>query len=997
MCKFGHLHVHTEYSTLDGMIKVEELIQTVKSYGQTFVAITDHGNTSALWEAQKYGDEHGVKVIFGCEFYMQLDDNSNGHQLVLAKNNRGLENLFKLQRLAQDNFYKKPRITWDDLHAHKDGLIITTTCLASPFNQYILANENEKAYLWARRAQYVFGDDFYIEIQPNQIMEQRLCNKESIAISDKLRVKLVATNDVHYALESDCFPHEVLLALQTNKKMSDEKRFKFSTTDFWLKTEAEMLSSFYDVGINVFDATEAMENTRKIADKCDARIDKGNFLPKYYDVEYKTERQTLVENTMKGAKQYALQKDKDFMDAVQNEIDVIDRNGYSGYFAIVSDYVNASRKSGIIVGDGRGSGAGSKVAYLTGITKIPPHNFDLLFERFMADGRQPDFDVDFSDQDSVFSYLQSKYGYESVGRIISFGTLSPKAVLRKVLNVFDHPISLQNQISKLIPDLCKSLNDAYVINPQLLDYKKKFKTEWEVIERLEGVVSHESKHAGGIIIYPNLPSILPVKVNEGMLVVCFDKYMLEEIGHYKFDILGLETLPIIKNCLDSLPKNIDLHNIPLDDEKVYDMLCTGDVSGVFQINSQSGKVIQQQPRNFKDLIAINALIRPGVGDWNEYLARRQGKEWFKDPNRPWMHETLGVMTYQEQYLLDGHKLAGWSIADADKWLRKNKDIRNDDALAQKFLDDTGAMSNKEHAFYINNVWNEIVDTVAGGYGFNKSHSASYAMLTYQTAYLKCHYPVHWYAALMTGEKTDGDGQNEISQLISECQNKGIKISPPDINLSGDSYRVVDDSIHYRINTIKHVGETAVNWIISNRPFESFDDFISKRERSTIRQNVLINLIKAGCFDFDDTNRAKLLWKVDMLNRTKTEIKNGAICHETEWNETVKAEWEMEVLGMYLTANPLQKYGFKKLDSYPDQGSCIQGGRIYDLRVFKDSKGNEMAFVNLNTLHGNVKLVCFSRTWANDIIKTLSKVDQLVIVEGRRSGNDILVDNMEVLK
>lgn len=1005
MCKFGHLHTHSEYSTLDGMGKIKELLDTAKELGQTFISITDHGSTSGLWEAQKYGDEIGIKVIPGIEFYYQREnDNKNGHLLVLAKNNKGLENIFKMQEIASvHNFYRKPRINWDILKAHHEGLIVTSACLGSTFNQYLMSGNVVEAKAWARKFQEVFGEDFYIELQPNSIPEQHICNLGSIRIAKQLGIKLVATNDVHYTFETDCFPHEVLLALQLNNKMSDEKRFKFSTNDFWLKSEEEMYETFD--GLDAEIVQEAINTTREIADKCSARIEKGKFLPRFYDTQGKSERELLVEWTMEGAKARGLSRDKNFMKDVQNEIDVIDRNGYSGYFLVVSDFVKSAKDRGDIVGDGRGSGAGSKVAYLTRITEIPPHEFDLLFERFMADGRSPDFDVDFSDQDAVFEDLQRKYGIANVARIIAFGKMTPKACIRKVLNAFEIEPHIIGGITKLVPDLCKSLEDAYKVSPELLDYKKKYHVEWEVIERLENVISHESQHAGGVIIYPNLSSILPVKTqanDRNKRIVAWDKYMLEELGHYKFDILGLETLPVVRNTLISIEKStgekIDLSKIDLEDPNVYDMLCLGDVSGVFQLANQSSKVIEQQPRNFRDLIAINALIRPGVGDWNEYLARRKGKEWsVYHPRMPYMNETVGTMTYQEQFLLDAHTLAGWDIAYADKHIRKNKSIRTDEGLRTKFLED--CLRNGHPQEEIEKVWSDIESAVDGGYSFNKSHSASYAMLSYQTAYLKHYYPNHFYASLMSSEKTDGDGQNAIASYIAECKQRGIAILPPNINRSGDTYTASDDGINYRITTIKHVGESAIQHLLDLRPVSSFEDFLVRRDTRHAKKNVVINLIKAGCFDFDNPNRAELLWKFDMSLRTKTQIKNDYQCPTYEWNDKIKAEWEKEVLGMYLSVHPMERYGFRPLDTINDGATGIQGGEVvsvYEFHPQKNPQKPKMAFITINTLFGTVKCISFASTWMYQNIREAFETGNLVLVRGKRSGNDFIVDGVEVL-
>jgi DNA polymerase-3 subunit alpha len=982
------------------MSKLKELVQNAKELGQNALAITDHGTTSGLYEAQKLGDEYGIKIIFGNEFYyLREHDNKNGHLLVLAKNNAGLRNIFKLQEYSYvHNFYYKPRINWDMLKHYSEGLIVTSACLGSAFNQMIVKGDMLGATEWARKFQSVFGEDFYIEVQPNNLPEQYLANQGSVRIARQLGIKLVATNDVHYTYESDCFPHEVLLALQLNKKMSDEKRFKFPAHDFWLKSEEEMYETFTTLPKEVVE--EAVANTVEIANKCDARIEKGNYLPKYYDVpQGKTERDLLVERTMQGARGTGLIADHDYMKQVQEEVNVIDRNGYSGYFLIVQDYVKTARNNDIIVGDGRGSGAGSKVAYLTDITKIEPSEYNLLFERFMADGRQPDFDVDFSDQDAVFEDLQRKYGLENVARIVAFGKMTPKAVVRKVLNSFEHPQHEIGRITKLIDEGVKTLAEAYEASDELRSIRAKLKVEFDVIDRLEGVISHESQHSGGVVIYPDLSSHLPLKTrgeDRTKRIVGWDKYMLEELGHYKFDILGLETLPVVRRTLDSIKyttgEEVDLDKIDYEDQKVYDMLCKGDVSGIFQINAQAQKVMEQQPRNFRDLIAINALIRPGVGDWDEYVARRKGKEWYKDPQRVWMHETQGTMTYQEQYLLDGHVLAGWGVADSDKWLRKNKDIRNDEELLHKFLTD-GATNGHDEA-YLLDVWKEIEDAVDGGYGFNKSHSASYARLSFQTAYLKYHYPNHFYASLMTSE---GDEQDAVSNYIAECKRRGITIAPPHINDSGDSFVVSNNAINYRITTIKHVGESAINHIKELRPIKSFEDFLERREKKYAKHNVFVNLIKAGCFDFDNPNRAELIWKLDMSNRTKTQIKEGYECAKYEWHDKVKREWEKEALGMYLSSHPLERYGFKPFEQYPDEGACIAGGEVSEIVVRPDKKGNDMAFVTLNTLHGNIRVLVFAYIWAREAIRDKFIDGQLIMVNGKRSGDAVLLNDVEVLE
>jgi DNA polymerase-3 subunit alpha len=1009
MCTFGHLHAHTEKgSVLDGMAKVKELIDTAQSLGQTFLAITDHGSMSALWEAQKYGDQVGVHIIHGCEFYYEyetpFEKKTHGHLLVLAKDNVGLANMYTMHQWAcKENFSRNPRITWDVLKEHSEGLIVTSACLGSEFNQFIMNNQMDKATEWARKFKEVFGEDFYIELQPNSIPEQFLCNKVGIKIARQLGIKIVATNDVHYTFETDCFPHEVLLAMQFKRKMSDPKRFKFSSDDFWLKSEEEMYETF--TGLSQEIVQEALNTTRKINDKCTARITKGHYLPSFYHIpEGETERSLLAKEIMTGLRSRTMSKEKDFVKDVQHELDVIDRNGYSGYFLIVQDFVTSAKARGELVGEGRGSGAGSKVAYTTRITEIPPHEYDLLFERFMADGREPDFDVDFSNQSAVFKDLQGKYGVPNVARIIAYGTMTPKSVTRKVMNAFDHPMHIQSAITALIPEGCEDLFDAITLSPALQAYQTQYSTEFDVMKRLQNVTSHLSQHAGGVLIYPDLGKHLPLfwdRDNE-IHVAGFDKYMLEDLGHFKFDVLGLETIEKLHACLESIRasgQTIDLATIDLEDQDVYSMLSSGDVSGIFQISAQSNKVMQQQPRSFRDLIAINALIRPGTGDWEEYIARRQGKEWEIHPERlSYLKETEGLITYQEQFLLDCKTFAGWDIAYADKKVRKNRDIRNDTELNKKFIQD--GIQNGQKQEELQAIWNEIENSVAGGYSFNKSHSASYAMLTYQTAYLKYHYPEHFYASLMSGCKTDGDGQNEISTYMAECKKRGIRIIPPDINHSNDNFVVTDIGIAYRITTIKHVGESAISHILDLRPILSFDDFMERRDKSKANKAVVINLIKAGAFDFDTPNRGDLMWTYDMSQRTKTQIKKDFQCEPYVYDDTIKMMWEKDVLGMYLSIHPMEKYGFKSMDEYSENQSCIQGGEvteIYEFHPRKDTSNPKMAFITLNTLYGTLKVTCFARDWARMDVQELFHIKNILLIRGKKQGKDVLFNSGELLE
>lgn len=454
---------------------------------------------------------------------------------------------------------------------------------------------------------------------------------------------------------------------------------------------------------------------------------------------------------------------------------------------------------------------------------------------------------------------------------------------------------------------------------------------------------------------------------------------------------------MVRNALDSIKeltgKDIDLQTINYEDKNVYDMLSRGDVSGVFQISAQSGKVMEQKPRNFRDLIAINAIIRPGTCDFNEYIARRGGKEWYAHPNRQsYMNETHGLMIYQEQFLLDCKVFAGWDIAYADKHVRKNKNLLDDEELRIKFFNDS--LSNGYKKEEIESVWHDILMSAGHGYNFCKAHSSSYAMLSYQTAWLKYYYPTHFYASLMTIE---GDDQDAISGYISECKDKGIKILPPDANESRNHFIPTSDGIRYRITTIKNVGDNAIKWINKNRPFASYEDFLNRKVKKYINKRCVQYMVKAGCFDYDNDNRAELMWLYDMSERTKTQVKQEHECDKYEWNDKVKSEWEKEALGMYLSIHPMEKYGFKPLSSYQDGGTCLCGGEVLSVAVIRDKNDKEMAFVTLDTLFGNIKVIVFSSIWKEPSISNFMLEGNITMVRGKRSGNDVLLNSMEVLE
>lgn len=626
---FGHLHVHTEFSTLDGMAKIKELISRVKELGQEFIAITDHGTMSGHYQFEEECLKQGIKPILGCEFYMSKEqaskEDSGYHIIVFAKNEIGLKNMHKLQaRAYKENYYRKPHITFDMLSELKEGIIVSSACIGGIIGQIAINNPLELK-LEAQKYKDEFGDDFYLEIQPNDISDQWIMNKRVLQVGQALGIKVIATNDVHYVLKDDAKIHEVLLAMQVKKKMSDENRFKFPTNDYWCKSTEEMMSTFE--GYNNEEKAQILQailNTSEVANKCNAKVIKGHFLPSYPHLNGMSEDDYLAEKTWEGfEKKYP----KDYPNRGQirkdiiNELKVISEEGYSGYFINVADYIVDARKNGVLVGDGRGSGAGSKVVYCMDITNVDPVPHNLLFERFMAHGRTPDLDVDFSDQEHVFKHLQDLHGMDNVARIATYGTLSCRNVIRKTLSTFDIP---QKEIAIISGSLPKNLDvtveQSYNESAIFRSFMDNNPFIAQVIRRLEDTISHEGKHAGGFVVYNNLTELTPCKYENDsngvrcIPVVQFDKKQIESCGFYKMDVLGLENLTTVRYALDMIEENegivIDLDEIDYEEKEVYEMLQSGDVSGVFQLANQSSMIQEQKTHCFDDLIAINALIRP---------------------------------------------------------------------------------------------------------------------------------------------------------------------------------------------------------------------------------------------------------------------------------------------------------------------------------------------------------------------------------------------------
>lgn len=1011
---FKHLHLHTDGSKLDGFIQIEHAIKKVKALGQNGFAITDHGTMSMLLEAQKAEEKHGIKIVKGCEFYAdhhwETEGGKYGHLILLAKNETGLKNMFELQAKARRNFKYKPRIKRDWLKEHHDGLICMSACLGGEIPQAILVNQDVDASINFYKG--IFGDDYYLEVQPNSIPEQLYVNRKLADLSKKHNVKLVASNDCHYVDKEDAFYHELLLALSVGRKWDDAKRFKFTTNDFWIKSDSEMLEGLLSSGLTRAEAQSAMEETSNIFDACNAQIKSGHYLQEYpFKSEEQSDSDLLIERTTQGAKERGYTHDA----KLKYELDIIDEEGYSGYFLTVADYIKRARDAGILVGPGRGSGGGSRVAYCNDIIRVNPDDYNLLFERFMAKGREPDIDSDFSDIDAVYDLLADAYGWDNVSRIIAKARFTAKNATRRVLGTFGIKSAGLSKFSKAFPDRppaapAITIDEALEENPALADMFHDVQAQLEqklgvipnileMVRKMQGRISHYSKHAGGVLIYPGITSLLPMSSdsdNRLKMVSEFDMDELHDLGHFKYDILGLETLPLIDKCLQNIEAKHgevpNLDDLTLDDKEVYSAISSGDLTGAFQIEAQKHMALTQRPRNFEDLSVLNAILRPGVADFDEYMERRLGTSPYNMPEaaKPFMDETYGLMVYQEQYLQLANTFAGWDLAYADANLRKNKLLSPygpgvDEENEKLFID--GGIANGYEADFMKSMWDDIVLILRGGYGFNKSHAVLYAKICYWTVWLKIKYPECFYAALMT---IKGDDQAKIGVLISEAKAKGIKVLPPNINTSTDEFTVTGDGISYRMTTIKSVGNSAIKELRKIRPVTSLSDMLERGSGTNLKKNVVINLIKAGCFDNTNTDRNALIKEYLMTRRTKTQIKNN---EDVEWTPIPHFEMEDEVLGQYLTDNPLDKYLFKPMHTQTGEFRLI-GGKITAIKEIVDKNNNKMAFIKVQTKYEVIEVVCFASSYEG--YKHMLFEGGLYLMKGRYSKGNILLNHLEVL-
>ena len=1034
---FAHLHVHTEYSLLDGASRVKELIRRTKELGMDSVAITDHGVMYGAVRFYKEAKAQGIHPVIGCEVYLapgmrqeraEVDGTRYYHLILLAENETGYRNLVELISLANiEGYYYKPRIDKELLRQYHEGIIALSACVAGEIPQAILRGNNERAEALIAEYVEIFGqDNFFLEIQDHGLPEEKTVNRALRELAKKYDIGLVATNDVHYVYADDSEFHDILLCVQTGRTINDPDRMRFSGPDYYLKSEEEMAALFVDY-------PEALENTEKIAARCQVDFTFGELqlpfypLPEHFESDDAYLR-ALCEERLSS--RYA-----DVTDEIRTRLDyelgVIHGMGYASYFLIVWDFINYARGHGVEVGPGRGSAAGSIVAYLLGITNIDPLRYALLFERFLNPERvsMPDIDIDFDDinRGRVISYVKERYGEDHVAQIATLGTMGAKGAIRDVGRVLEMSFSEVSAITKLVPaelniTLERALKESSDFR-RLYDEDESVRRVIDLARRIEGLPRNISIHAAGVVIAKEpLASQVPVWVSEGTLVTEFDKDDVEALGLLKMDFLGLRTLTIIADTVRHVRAShgidLDVDAIPLVDEKTSQMLCNGDTGAVFQMESagMTNLVKDLQPKGFVDLIPTVALYRPGplgsgmVTDFIDGLHGKKEVVYMHPLLEPILKETFGVVLYQEQVMQIVQVLAGFSLGQADLLRRAMGKKKHELLMAQKEIFLQGCAKNGLETSLANHIFDLL--THFADYGFNKSHSAAYGLLAWQTAYLKAHYPVEFMAGVLTSimDKTD-----KIPVYIQLCRQMGIKILPPDINSSAATFGIEDGAIRFGLAAVRNVGENAIVSMERVRAeggkFRSLVDFCARVDMRAVNKRALESLIKCGAFDSIGTERNQLLASLDAAmqdaarrqrdvlsgqgglfgEETMEEVQQIAVSADVPPSTArERLTWEKEATGFYITGHPLDDYSdtLSALLSIGEIPNTVRkdrqlvriGGILTSTKRFTTKKGDTMLFAELEDFSGKIEVTVFPRVFYAHV--SALEPDAIIVVEGR---------------
>ncbi len=1047
---FVHLHVHSDYSLLDGACRINDLVDKTKALNMKSLALTDHGNMFGAIGFYEYARQSGIKPILGFESYVAQgsrftkEAGKDGkqriyHLTLLAENNEGYRNLLKLASSAYlEGFYYKPRIDKELLNEYSKGIIGLSGCMKSEINQNLLNNDYDKALNSASQYKDILGaDNFYLELQDNKIERQDELVSMAVRISQELGLKTVATNDIHYIDPDDYYAHDALLCINTGKSINDIKRMRMSTNEFYFKSQEQMEEIFKDI-------PEALTNTSLISDRCCVELDLDTmhlprFHPKKDTICYKpgmTHKQLLRELCKHGALEIYKKLDDVINERLDHELSVIEETNFVDYFLIVWDFIDFARKEHIPA-IARGSGAGSLVAYLLGITNIDPIKYDLLFERFLNAERlsMPDLDIDFcaEGRDKIIQYVRNRYGGDNnVAQIITFGTMKAKAVVRDVGRVMDIPLSVVNKVAKLIPPtLGITLEEALEQEPELKSMHKNEKQIQELFNissKLEGLRRHASTHAAGVVVSDEpLTNYVPLAKNKEIVITQFDgETLVEKIGLLKADFLGVRKFTVIDKATKLIKattgKEIDISKIPLDDKNTYELLSRGDVKGVFQVETSRGfrdLLIKLKPDKFEDILPLVALYRPGPlqsGMVDTFINCRHGREtvsYIHPKLEPLLKETYGLMVYQEQVMRIANRLGGFTLNEADN-LRK--------AMGKKMPE---VMAKFKNQFIEGSVKNDIPKNIAkkifelmehfAGYGFNKSHSAAYAMICYQTAYLKANYPTQYMAAQMTCEK-----QNNVKIVgyMNECHRMGIELLLPCVNESYSDFTIVSDKkIRFGLGAIKNVGEKAIESIVSTRKregkFSSIFGFCERVDLRLVNKQVMESLIKSGCFDALQNHRARLFEGIDVLLqvgaqsnkdrrmgqmglfKVQEKIIDSKLPDTDRWSEKQVLKAEKEALGLYVSSHPLKRYK-EVIEKYSNTSTVnlleasegagvLIGGIIDSINRTTTKKGKPIVYFTIEDMEGITKCVLFQKQLT--ALNNLLHADEVVFIKGKVGFRD----------
>ncbi len=1055
---FAHLHVHTEYSLLDGSNKIKEYVERVKELGMNSAAITDHGVMYGVIDFYRAARAAGIKPILGCEVYVapnsRFDREISGgedryyHLVLLAENNTGYANLMKIvSKGFVEGYYYKPRVDKQVLREYSEGIIALSACLAGEVQRYLTKGLYEEAKKAALEYRDIFGEgNYFLELQDHGIPEQALVNQRLLQMSEELGIELVVTNDVHYTYAEDAKPHDILLCIQTGKKLSDENRMRYEGGQYYVKSPEEMARLFPY-------ALQALDNTQRIADRCNVEIEFGvTKLPKYEVPDGMTSWEYLNKLCFEGLEKRYGNPTQELKDRLTYELNTIHNMGYVDYFLIVWDFINYAKTHGIAVGPGRGSAAGSIVSYCLEITNIDPIRYQLLFERFLNPERvtMPDIDVDFcyERRQEVIDYVVRKYGKDRVVQIVTFGTLAARGVIRDVGRVMDLPYAFVDSIAKMIPqELNITIDRALKMNPEL---RKTYESDEQVkylidmSKRLEGLPRHSSMHAAGVVIsQKSVDEYVPLsRASDGSITTQFTMTTLEELGLLKMDFLGLRTLTVIQNAEKMAKKrtpDFDIEAIDYDDKAVLDYIGTGKTDGIFQIESAGMKSFMKElkPHSLEDIIAGISLYRPGPMDFiPQYIKGKNDASsiTYDCPQlEPILAPTYGCIVYQEQVMQIVRDLAGYTLGRSDLLRRamskKKADVMQKERQIFVYGDAEqgvpGCVNNGISEATANKIYDEMIDFAK--YAFNKSHAAAYAVVAYQTAFLKYYYPVEFMAALMTSVI---ENPSKVAEYIYACRQMNIQILPPDINRGVADFSVDGGNIRYGLAAIKSIGRPVIEAIVADRtefgPFKNLEDFITRMSvKEVMNKRIIENFIKSGALDclggtrkqfmaiylqilehvnqekkYAMTGQMTLFDLVDDEQKSEFEIK---LPNVGEYSKENKLAFEKEVLGIYISGHPLEEYEEKwrrnisatTADFQPDEETGrtkvhdgvkeIIGGMITE-RTVKATKTNQMmAFITIEDLFGTVEVVVFPRDYEKN--REYLEIDQKVFVRGRVSEED----------